>query len=510
MKKKQCLFLLILLLIFLLQYVMPTVYAADLEYVENRILAGLEEEKDQIELTALGISCQELEDLMDDLHYRGQWPWYMETYSYKYQNDTQRVQSLRITYVEHDEQDRNVYDQELARIISRTVYPGMSQWQIALSIHDYLAAHYAYDESLKLHNAYDMIDKGEGVCEAYSMLYQDLLEMAGVESVLCHSEEMNHIWNLVKINGVWYHVDLTWDDPTADCIGRVMHNFFLLDDETIRDEEHGHYRWDFREIANDGETMANGFWRDLTSQICYESAEVSYLRLDEGTKVGIFRRSELTGEATRLDAFDAGYVDAGAGKYHYSNHGLSLWDGRLYYSDMEHVYSIDTDGQDKRVEYTHDAKKNGTYIAGSMVDDGVIYLTLSTHSQNFSTVEIAVSSAGPVHAHSYEAMEVPASCEVDGYIQYACACGDSFSGKVIPATGHDFDHGTSTGDGMIRYSCKNCDTIREEAEENRTDFLNSASKPTWMKDQKLISDWKQLLTVILLLNLAAHFIRNKR
>ena len=46
---------------------------------------------------------------------------------------------------------------------------------------------------------------------------------------------------MVKIDGQWYHVDVTWDDPVPDKPGRVSHENFLRSDDGIRST--GHYGW---------------------------------------------------------------------------------------------------------------------------------------------------------------------------------------------------------------------------------------------------------------------------
>ena len=41
----------------------------------------------------------------------------------------------------------------------------------------------------------------------------------------------NHIWNAVYIDGKWYNLDLTWDDPVITNIEAdvLEHNFFMID-----------------------------------------------------------------------------------------------------------------------------------------------------------------------------------------------------------------------------------------------------------------------------------------
>ena len=51
-----------------------------------------------------------------------------------------------------------------------------------------------------------------------------------------------HEWNLVYINGIWKHLDLTWDDPiTSDDSDIISHDYFLIDEDVLKsksDKEH--------------------------------------------------------------------------------------------------------------------------------------------------------------------------------------------------------------------------------------------------------------------------------
>lgn len=442
--------------VLILMLVLP-VQAANTEAARRAIRDGFDKEQERIELSDMNLTVQELLTLTDDMKRRNEWPWYVDSYSYSYHEIDNSVTHITPDYLDPKIYDREVYGWKLQDILEETVYPGMSKWQIALAVHDYLAVHYVYDESLVKRDAYDLITNGVGVCEGYSAVYQDLMELVGVECILATSEKMNHVWNMVRIDGTWYHVDLTWDDPTSDCTGRAMHSYFLLSDSQISDSTHNHHNWDGVETADDSQRMANAFWNGITSQICYESAAVSYFRQDEDTYILICRRDESTGKTTQLAQIDSGYVDIGTGKlYHYTNYGLSLWNGKLYFSDMEHVYSINPDGTGQTVEYTHDAAKDGTYIKGSMVDNGMINLTLSTHDGKFTWKQVALSASGLSHQHDYKTREVYTSCTEEGYVLYTCECGDSFAGEKLSAKGHRYDAGVPEGTDQIRYTCTFC------------------------------------------------------
>lgn len=60
----------------------------------------------------------------------------------------------------------------------------------------------------------------EGVCEAYSRSMQLILQKLGIDCVLVHGVQTSgeleaHMWNAVKVDGEWYAIDATWDDPIA-------------------------------------------------------------------------------------------------------------------------------------------------------------------------------------------------------------------------------------------------------------------------------------------------------
>ena len=70
-----------------------------------------------------------------------------------------------------------------------------------------------------------------------------ILNDMGLENYKISSED--HIWNAVKIDGVWYNLDLTWDDPvTDDGTNVIEHNFFLVDTNTLLNEEKEEHNFD--------------------------------------------------------------------------------------------------------------------------------------------------------------------------------------------------------------------------------------------------------------------------
>ena len=69
-------------------------------------------------------------------------------------------------------------------------------------------------------------------------------------------EPAGHVWNAVKINNEWLHLDLTWDDPvSSDGKDYLYHKYFLINteglikaDENITSKEHDFNRAIYSEL----------------------------------------------------------------------------------------------------------------------------------------------------------------------------------------------------------------------------------------------------------------------
>ncbi len=110
----------------------------------------------------------------------------------------------------------------------------MTDYDKALAIHDYLVVNHSYDVNSQIRNIYEFFKEGKGVCQGYAQAYAYLLKKCGVEVGYALSDEMDHMWNMVKIDGEWYHVDVTFDDPlqkeTGDVFGYCGHTYFMKSD----------------------------------------------------------------------------------------------------------------------------------------------------------------------------------------------------------------------------------------------------------------------------------------
>lgn len=146
--------------------------------------------------------------------------WLGSSYSIGYNSKT--ALSLKPSYVMSGtelETAKEAFNDAVSELLSG-ITPAMSEYEREKLLHDRLAAKINYVETSNAHNAYGAIVEGEAVCEGYAEAYQYLLQRAGLQSFIATGngvntetgDKENHAWNIVRVDGKYYHVDLTWDD----------------------------------------------------------------------------------------------------------------------------------------------------------------------------------------------------------------------------------------------------------------------------------------------------------
>ncbi len=118
---------------------------------------------------------------------------------------------------------------------------GSTDYDTIKNVHDYLVENFEYDyrSDMANHTDIDGFRDGEMVCSGYSLAAYYLLNSAGISTrtVLGSSGDdksgnITHMWNVVKLDGRWYNLDITWDDPGG---GNLRYDYFLKSDEDFSD-----------------------------------------------------------------------------------------------------------------------------------------------------------------------------------------------------------------------------------------------------------------------------------
>lgn len=134
-----------------------------------------------------------------------------------------------------DKEDPSTLPGKIKEIVDECLalnLPG--DYEKALWLNDWLIYNADYDASMTIHHPDGVLCRGTGVCESYALAYQMLLQEVGMEAIYTtgYSRGESHAWNMVKMDGEWYHVDSTWNDPVGG--GNETHDYFGLTDELLK------------------------------------------------------------------------------------------------------------------------------------------------------------------------------------------------------------------------------------------------------------------------------------
>ncbi|MDB5056075.1 MAG: Transglutaminase-like superfamily protein, partial [Bacilli bacterium] len=143
--------------------------------------------------------------------------------------------TFKVHFLETKEQSSYVTT-HAKEIDASLIKQGMNDFEKEKAIHDYIISHVAYDQTLSDHTAYGALTKGTTVCQGYSLLAYRMLQEAGLPNKIAEGVAGGelHTWNVVQLNGSWYNLDTTWDDPVPDVKDRIEYTYFNLTDAQLR------------------------------------------------------------------------------------------------------------------------------------------------------------------------------------------------------------------------------------------------------------------------------------
>ena len=154
-------------------------------------------------------------------------------------------------------EDRAILD-VCAQVIADVVPADGSDYDRELAVHDWMVAHGSYDsntlsqlpdfqENPNNDNPYGFLVDGRGICLGYASTFQLFMRLLGIECITvegtAHGGTADHAWNQVYLDGAWYCVDVTWDDPTTSgaVSARTAHRYFNVTSQFLRGSDH---QWD--------------------------------------------------------------------------------------------------------------------------------------------------------------------------------------------------------------------------------------------------------------------------
>ena len=140
-------------------------------------------------------------------------------------------------------------------VIDDLIEDGMSDYDKELAIHDWIIQWTSYDKGVMSNapgavpdpdndNPYGLLINKTAICTGYTLTFQLFMDMLGIECIVVDGtagRQMEvHAWNMVKLDGEWYCVDVTWDDPVGSGNYSIFahHKYFNVTCDFMREKDH--------------------------------------------------------------------------------------------------------------------------------------------------------------------------------------------------------------------------------------------------------------------------------
>lgn len=270
------------------------------------------------------------------------------TYSYQLGVSNGVLMALLPIYAysrtEAEERLKAFYD-EADKYLS-LVDESMDEFTKAVVLHDamvldaeyVITKRYEDGEEVFSNNYHQMMEKW-GRCETYTEVYAYLLAQVGIHSEIVNSAEMNHEWLKARLNGIYYHIDLTFDDPIPDRLGRVSHKYFLYSDEAFDTEDEANSRRahvDYETQTDTDNRYDNAQFHRYNTRLCWLDGKLYAIDRSTGELV---RYDHKTDTAVPLKTISDTWQAENGSYWVGCFSGLEVYGDLLYYNTPKAVYS---------------------------------------------------------------------------------------------------------------------------------------------------------------------------
>ena len=159
--------------------------------------------------------------------------------------------TIKITKSYTDDEIKQI-NEKIDSVYNSLVNNDLSDKENIKNVHDYIINNSKYDSlrsdeniiNYKSDIAYGTLLQGYGICGGYTDAMELFLERMHIKGYKISSE--SHVWNAVELDGKWYHLDLTWDDPvTSDKSDVLQNTYFLIDSDQLKKLEIEQHNFDY-------------------------------------------------------------------------------------------------------------------------------------------------------------------------------------------------------------------------------------------------------------------------
>lgn len=233
------------------QYYRLSLDDADKDHYD-KLLMGLIDYKRTIYLT--GIESNQISLLFDYIRLDHPLLFYVKKLKYRYEP----LLKVTIVYPQYRFDENRTNDTTIAVLNKvKSILASLtnkSDFQREVAIHDFFCVNDVYDTSLA-DSSFECVGPllfNKGVCEGISKAVKLLCDYSGLQCIVLRGTTIRndlfinsnqHTWNIIRINGAFYNLDVTFDLSLSSPFTRRYDYFNLSNNEILRDHQYSVFNY---------------------------------------------------------------------------------------------------------------------------------------------------------------------------------------------------------------------------------------------------------------------------
>lgn len=250
--------------------------------VIEEIKKGFEKQSKSINLYSYKISVDELKSIAEYLCINNGY-YYVEN-GYGYYEDGKYVREMCPSYIMsiEDVKKNNTEINKVINDVAQKAAAFKTDIEKLIYVHDYIVDNINYVENSN-NNIYGALVLKNSMCVGYAEAFSSIANKLGYKTYVVSSTELEHAWNMVLLDGCYYFVDCTWDDPvfsdmylsTDPVSGYGCYNYFMCSQDMIYNDKHNASDWEINGMnimdTAKSKLYDDFFWRDYESLMRYSN-----------------------------------------------------------------------------------------------------------------------------------------------------------------------------------------------------------------------------------------------
>lgn len=275
------------------------------EELYKRLVDAINNYETEIVLSE-ALSEDSLIRLRDSVPSRGEFPYIS---SLKFDKKENKIIIVYSNYFTKEEAMayKDSYINRMNEILNKVINLDGGEVEMTLAIYEEMAKGEYYINPDEIRKQSDLIVTGTGICTDYAYGMRSILDQLGIENHLAFSNKDGHVWNVVKIDDEYYHLDATWGSRGNNDVS--YWSFGSTDDIKATHMTNwvggGNSNYPYYELPKCTSTRFNFLENSIKSSVNYESNEILYTTIDGDERIYNIK----TGEDILLKTYDENIFD---------------------------------------------------------------------------------------------------------------------------------------------------------------------------------------------------------